>query len=65
VQTQERFLLASSEGSPSSNSLAELASSNPAGLATAAAAALGITTFGLVKLFNQGSRTYANNVGQE
>uniref|UniRef100_A0A7S3VSG5 Methyltransferase domain-containing protein n=1 Tax=Dunaliella tertiolecta TaxID=3047 RepID=A0A7S3VSG5_DUNTE len=50
--------------SSTSNSLAELAASNPAGLATAAAA-LGLTTFGLVKLFNKGSRSYSNNVGQE
>eukprot|EP00983_Pelagomonas_calceolata_P104477 1159032-Pelagomonas_calceolata.AAC.2 len=50
--------------SSTSNSLAELAASNPAGLATAAAA-LGLTTFGLVKLFNKGSRSYSNNVGQD
>jgi len=50
--------------SSSGNPLAELAATNPAGLATAAAA-LGLTIFGLLKVFNKGSRTYNNNVGQE
>lgn len=65
TQAQERFQLAENSAvSSGTNSLADLAATNPAGLATAAAA-LGLTTFGLVKLFNQGSRTYTGNVGQE
>lgn len=66
-QRRELYQLADSSATPrdhAHNPLAELAATNPAGLA-AAAAALGLTTFGLVKLFNRGSRSYSNNVGQE
>ena len=66
---RELYQLADSSASAAAHNhahkpLAELAATNPAGLA-AAAAALGLSTFGLVKLFNRGSRSYSNNVGQE
>lgn len=46
------------------NPILELASSNPAALG-AVAAASGLSLYGLARLFNQGSRTYDGNVGQE